>query len=148
MARAVALLARREHSRGELGRKLRRWLDPEQGVDADALERVLDELQRQDLLSDARFAGALVRQRAQRYGDRRVADDLRKRGVTASDATAALATLHGTETARAQAVWSRRFDALPTSADERGRQGRYLQMRGFSMEAIRAVLSGKARDDG
>lgn len=141
MARAIALLARREHSRVELARKLQRHLAPEQG--ADDIERVLDDLQRQNLLSDERFAAALVRQRSQRYGDLRLASDLRDRGVPAEAAGAALALVTGSDAQRAYAAWARRFDALPTSADERGRQGRYLQTRGFSMEAISQVLAGK-----
>ncbi len=142
MARAVGLLARREHSCVELARKLQRYLEPDD--DASEIDRVLDALQKQNLLSDARFAQALVGQRAPRYGDLRVRRDLRDRGVESVEADAAMERLRGTEIARAQAVWARRFDALPTNADERGRQGRYLQARGFSMHAITQVLAGKS----
>lgn len=142
MARAVGLLARREHSRVELARKLQRYLEPDD--DASEIDRVLDALQVQKLLSDARFANALVGQRAGRYGDMRVRRDLRDRGVEPVEADAAMEKLRGTEVARAHAVWGKRFDALPSNADERGRQGRYLQTRGFSMHAITQVLAGKA----
>ena len=141
MARAIALLARREHGRVELGRKLQRRLGPDESM-AD-VERVLDRLAAQQLLSDARFAAALVRQRSVRYGDLRVAHDLRLRGVPAAEATAAMALVEGSEAQRALAVWARRFDALPTSAAERGRQGRFLQARGFSMTVITRILAGK-----
>lgn len=142
MARAIGLLARREHSRVELARKLQRYLEPDD--DASEIDRVLDRLQAQNLLSDARFAQALVTQRAARYGDLRMRRDLRDRGVESIEADAAMEKLRGTEIARAQAVWAKRFDALPANADERGRQGRYLQTRGFSMHAITQVLAGKA----
>ena len=141
MARAVDLLSRREHSRIQLSRKLQRHLAPDE--DAGAIERVLDQLQADQLLSDARFAASLVRQRSSRYGDRRLAHDLRERGVGAADISAAMTQLAGTEARRALDAWSRRFDALPTSAEERGRQGRYLQARGFSMDIISRVLAGK-----
>jgi len=144
MARAVDLLSRRDHSRVELARKLRRRLEAD---DASELDRVLDRLQQQGLLSDARFAAGFVRQRASRYGDLRLSRDLRERGVAAADTDAAMATIGGTEAERALATWSRRFDALPTDAAERGRQGRYLQARGFSMDVIVRVLSGKAAKD-
>ena len=145
MSRAVGLLARREHSRVELAKKLGRYLDRDD--DAGQIDRVLDTLQAQDLLSDTRFASALVRQRAARYGDLRVLRDLRDRGVAPVEADAAMQTLRGTERARAHAVWARRFDALPTNADERARQGRYLQTRGFSMNAITQVLAGRGDSD-
>lgn len=107
------------------------------------IDRVLDELEARKLLSDARFAALLVRQRATRYGDLRLARDLRDRGVIGEAATRALSLVAGSEAQRALAAWARRFDALPTSADERGRQGRYLQARGFSMDVITQVLAGR-----
>ena len=145
MARAVDLLSRREHSRVQLARKLKQHLGPDETD--DDIDRVLDRLQEQGLLSDARFAISLVRQRAPRYGDLRLARDLRERGVGAADASSAMTQVAGTEAQRALAAWSRRFDALPTSADERGRQGRYLQTRGFSMDVITQVLAGKVASD-
>ncbi len=58
-----------------------------------------------------------------------------------------MSVIDGTEAGRAQDAWARRFVALPTSAVERGRQGRYLQARGFSMDAISRVLAGKVEVD-
>ena len=140
MTRAVDLLSRREHSRVEMERKLGRHV--ESPDDEEELRRVLDALQAEQLLSDSRFAASLVRQRAPRYGDRRLQHDLRQRGVSQVDAEAALATPIEPELERARAVWARRFDALPATRDERGRQGRFLQARGFSLDTIHRVLSG------
>jgi regulatory protein len=141
MSRAVGLLSRRDHGRVELGRKLQRHLQPDETK--DDIERVLDRLQQQNLLSDARYAAGVVRQRSKRYGDARLVRDLRERGVGAVEADAAMAAVAGTEAQRALDAWSRRFDALPADAAERGRQGRYLQNRGFSMDVIIRVLAGK-----
>jgi regulatory protein len=141
MARAVRLLSRREHSRIELARKLVRYLEP--GDDETAIERVLDRLQQQDLLSDARFAASHVRQRSTRYGDLRLRHDLRTRGVPPATIDAAMAGVERSEAERAFETWSRRFDALPANVGERGKQGRFLQARGFSMDAITLVLAGK-----
>lgn len=141
LSRAIGLLARREHSRVELARKLHRYLGP--GETAGDVDRVLDRLQQQDLLSDQRFAASLVRQRSARYGDLRLSRDLRERGVPEADAEAALSSVSGTEARRALESWARRFDTLPTNADERDRQGRYLQARGFTMDVIVQVLAGK-----
>lgn len=145
MSRAVGLLSRRDHGRVELGRKLSRYLAPDESK-AD-IERVLDRLQEQNLLSDARFAAGVVRQRSTRYGDLRLVRDLRERGVGVAEADAAMASVAGTELQRALDTWSRRFDTLPADAAERGRQGRYLQNRGFSMDVIVRVLSGRSRTD-
>ena len=149
LARAVALLARREHSRAELARKLLRRL--EEGQDRADVDAVLDDLQRRKLLSDERFAASLVRTRAPRYGAARLKLDLKARGVPAAIAAEALDQLGagagGSELDRARAVWSRRFGAAPQSLAERARQSRFLEARGFSSEVIRQVLRGLAVDD-
>jgi regulatory protein len=145
LQRAVAALARREHSRAELARKLARWLEEDQGA-AD-IEAVLDELQRRKLLSEERYAASVVRARAMRYGDARVAQDLRSRGVPPDVAKAALAGLRGSEYARARAQWARRFKSLPATLEERARQVRFLQARGFSSAVIRRVLQGDPNTD-
>jgi regulatory protein len=142
--RAVALLARREHSRAELARKLQRGLD--EGGDPALIDVVLDDLQRRDLLSEQRFAQALVRARGPRYGDARLKADLQARGASPQAAADALAALRGSELQRAHALWLRRFGTVPATAQERGRQGRFLQARGFSSDVIRKVLAGGGAD--
>ena len=138
LTRAIALLARRDHSRAELARKLARYVAD--GDDPAELAGVLDELARTGLLSDVRFAGAVSRSRAQRFGDARIRYDLRRFGVADEVTTAALFELAGSEAQRARAVRSKRFTGLPTSAAERAKQARFLQSRGFSLETIYQVL--------
>ena len=58
---------------------------------AGEINRVLDELDRNGLLSDQRFAGAVARSRSQRFGDARIRYDLRKFGI-ADDLSAAVLT--------------------------------------------------------
>lgn len=83
------LLARREHSRHELADKLStryRQMEPSAGSKPfnEVLEQVLDRLQADGLLSDARFAEAYVRSRIQRgFGPLSIRYDLRQRGVDA-----------------------------------------------------------------
>ena len=141
LSRAIALLARRDHSRAELYRKLSRHVREDD--DPGGIERVLDELSRSGLLSDQRFASAVARSRSQRFGDARIRYDLRKFGV-ADDLTATvLGTLSETEVSRADRVRAKRFAALPASAAEHAKQARFLQSRGFSLESIYWVLRGR-----
>ncbi len=134
--RALQLLARREHSRAELQKKLASHADSQ-----EELDQVLNSLQSERLLSDHRFASQRVIMRAPRYGNARLKQELQRSGVTEADIEAALPEA-GDEVARCLAVWSRKFGHLPQSAEERGKQMRFLQYRGFSGEAIRRVLRG------
>jgi regulatory protein len=139
------LLARRDHSRAELSRKLVRHIREDD--DPAEISRVLDELGRNGLLSDERFAGAVARSRSQRFGDARIRYDLRRFGIADDLSAAALARLAGSEVARAGAVRSKRFSALPASAAERAKQARFLQSRGFSLDSIYQVLQGRTGVD-
>jgi regulatory protein len=147
-ARALRYLAQREHSRVELRRKLLRDDD-----DVDAIDALLDELERARLLSDARFAQSLVHRRQARYGNARIAQELATHALDAQTTAQALRALESTELARALAVWERRFGVLPRDAAERARQSRFLTQRGFTAQTVRAVLraaggqGGAAEDD-
>jgi regulatory protein len=143
LRRAVALLARRDHSRAELARKLARYSGEENAGD---IGRVLDELERNGLLSDQRFARGVTRSRSHRFGDARIRHDLRRFGVSDETGAAALRSLEQSEFARAQAVQAKRFAELPASIAERAKQTRFLQSRGFLLDTIVAVLRGKAED--
>jgi regulatory protein len=132
---ALKLLARREHSRAELARKLSAH------GSAEEIDPLLDQLQQSGLLSDTRFAETVVRAQAPRSGTARMRQLLRSKGVAGEtiDATIAAAGLPD-EMERARAVWQRKFAAPPHDAREWARQARFLQARGFAADLIRRLL--------
>lgn len=142
--RALRLLAQREHARAELKRKLARYAEAD-GYSEDQVDALLDDLVARRLLSDARYAEMRVSVRGRRYGNARLAQELRQTGVNTEAATEALAGA-GDEMARAQAVWTRKFHALPTETTERARQTRFLMSRGFSSDTIRRLLRGETSE--
>ena len=139
---AIRLLARREHTRAELARKLTALGTKEE------IETVLTELQASHLQSDSRAAESYLRGNAARLGASRLRHNLKTRGVTPEliDEQLAQAALPD-EIERARAIWSRKFSAAPTGAKEWARQARFLQSRGFSGEMIRRVLRGHCPED-
>ena len=133
--RAVAYLARREHSRAELAKKLSAYGEQEE------IDSVLNSLQDAKLLSDQRFAAAFVRSRAERFGAGRLRQELRQRGVEDGLVAQELAVDDlPSEIERARLVWKKKFDAQPVDAKDWARQARFLQGRGFSSDVIRRVL--------
>jgi regulatory protein len=141
-ARALKYLSTREHSRLELGRKLSRYA--EEGDDVEAL---LDFLEKNNWLSQERFAESLVHRRAGRYGNNRVLSELQQHGVKGEALDELKSGLKETETKRAREVWRRKFDSVPRDAEERGKQMRFLLQRGFSQSAVRAALQGRDDED-
>ncbi|NMG15531.1 recombination regulator RecX [Aromatoleum bremense] len=134
--RAVRHLARRDHSRAELARKLAPH------GSAEEIDDVLNRMHELELLSDRRFAEAWVRSKAARFGTARLRHDLAQRGVARETIDAALAVEGGcTDFDRARQVWSSRFGAAPADAREWAKQARFLQGRGFGGDVIRKVLN-------
>lgn len=136
-ARALGLLARREHSRAELERKLARHAE-----EPAEIRRVLDELAATGLLDERRAAEALVSAQARRFGGARLKLSLRQRGLPPELAAEALAAVAGSELARAREVWRRRFGEPATDAAGRAKQARFLTGRGFGAEVVRQVVRG------
>ncbi len=144
-ARAVRYLSRREYSRLELQQKLRRYLG-EFETEED-LQKVLDELQQKGYLSDERFARSRVRIRCSRYGNARLAYELKANGVSNDVITQALEELEVGEYERAKQLWHKRFGVPAQDYKERGKQMRYLLARGFTMEVARQVVRADDFDE-
>jgi len=144
-ARALRFLAIREHSRLELSRKLSRYLG--EGEDTDALDVLLDDLERDGWLSDQRFADQWVASRSTRFGDARIRQELRARGVDADKASPPLKAnaLENSEHARALELWRRRYGGeAAVDLNERARQARFLMQRGFSGEVVSRIVRGQS----
>lgn len=160
--RALQWLSQREHSRTELRDKLLRLLErsaapqagdcgaadgaaslrvaaaavaPDPASEVDAL---LDWLELRGYLSDARFAEVRVQSRQSRYGNQRIRQELRQRGVVMDEATEA--ALASSEFDRARAVWQRKYEAPAADAAARLRQMRFMVGRGFSLPVVQRVL--------
>lgn len=144
LGRALAMLARREHSSGEIRQKLQ-----DIGGDVDLIDAVIADLQSRKLQSDTRFAESYVRSRAERgYGPRAIEAGLRERGIDRESASLALGSSGYDWCEQAIDVRLRRFGAsLPKDQRERARQLRFLQYRGFAGREISAALKGEAPDD-
>ena len=136
-ARALRLLARREHTRAELRRKL-----SPRAESAEALDRLIEELVARKQLSDERYAGERVHVLSRRYGASHIRQDLKSRGVDDATATRAAAEAAATDLERAKAIYARRYRAPPADAAERAKRMRFLQGRGFSHAIIRSLTGG------
>jgi regulatory protein len=141
---ALDLLARREHSRQELKRKLRARDFP-----PDTIEATLAELTTSGALAEVRFTESFVRSRAARgKGPVRIRMELEERGIAADDSKPALTSEEQDWHALARAVRAKRFGAtVPTDYKERARQARFLQYRGFDAAQIKSALEGNDDSD-
>ena len=156
-ARALRLLSQREYSRKGLAAKLAeseaRWgkLGGEQAEQTtesrdSQIEAVLDDFEARGWLSDERFAEALVRRRSERYGMRKIADELDRAGVDAKQSAKLLGALKETEFQRAFDLWTRKYGVRAQDQKERARQYRFLASKGFGAEVVAKVIGGQSPD--
>jgi len=133
--RALRLLARREHSRAELVRKL-----GQAGFAQHDIAPLLDELEEKNWLSDQRFAESYVADHRARAGSIKLGYDLRQRGVSEAIIEGVLSEHRDSELQRAQEVWQKKFGSASSDATEKARQIRFMQSRGFTSEVIRRTI--------
>ena len=146
--RALRLLARREHSRSELERKLAAQVEdsPEAGA-AEQIAQALDELAARGLQSDERTAQSVLLSQGRRYGALRLKETLRAKGLAPELVASTMAQARASELERAREVWRKRFGEPAADAAGRAKQMRFLAGRGFAPEVIRAVVRGSEDDD-
>ena len=169
-ASALRWLAQREHSRSELRSKLLRLLarraallrstsrpasagaaqvddaDRAEGQDpAVEVELLLQWLESDGHLSQARFIESRVHARQARFGNLRIRQELKQHGLSLDEP--ARQALQQTELQRAQAVWHKKFKLPAPDATAQLRQMRFLVGRGFSPDVVRRVVRGAGQQD-
>lgn len=141
---AMDLLARREHGRVELTRKLR-----QRGASDELIEPELDRLAEEGLLSEARYLESFIRYRSgSGYGPARIREELCQRGLARADIDQALRESEVNWGECMRDVWQRKFAGQrPQDPRSRAQQTRLLAYRGFPMDMIGRLLNGRDLDD-
>lgn len=145
MARAVGLLAKREYSYQTLRTTLSRYVQSRE--DIHTLDRVLEQLQEKGYLSNKRFAQVRTQTRLRQYGNRRIAQELRRNGIDESLIHETMKEFGQEEETRCREIWKRKFGRQPETPKERDKQIRYFLYRGFSYRVIQKVITTSYFDE-
>ena len=135
--RALDLLARREHSAGELEKKL-----IEKGFsDVDATTSI-EKLQANNLQCDQRFTESYVRNRAMRgFGSVKIANELYQRQVSEAMAADVLDEYHEQWLSIGDDLYRKKYRQTKVeNYNEWSKRARFLQSRGFTSEQIRKIV--------
>jgi regulatory protein len=140
---ALGLLATREHSRGELARKLaaRGFAEQEIGMTLDALAEA-------GLIDEDRLAEAYVAERLHKgFGPLRIRQELRAKGLSNELIAPHLRLAQQDLLGLIAAAHDKRFGpADAADARERARRGRFLEYRGFPADLVARFLHGSRQD--
>lgn len=128
---ALACLARREHSRAELERKL-----AQSGHAKEEIAALLDDFEARNWLSDRRYAESYVADHRARSGPVKLAYELRQRGVDDSIIEAVLAETRGSELERARQIWLKKYGTPPVDGRIDPKQARFMLSRGFDLQTV------------
>ena len=140
---AMDLLARREHGRVELTRKLR-----QRGATDELIVPALDRLAEEGLLSEVRYLESFVASRARGgYGPLRIREELAQRGLPREAIEQALSESGIDWGEQLRELWQRKFaKQFPREMREKAKQMRFLAYRGFAQEQIARLLRGASLD--
>lgn len=136
---AMDLLARREHSRQELQRKLARRF----AVDAEVIFSVINQLTQEGLQSDQRLAEAFLRYRSNRgQGPLKIKAEMREKCIESALIEQIFDEANIDWFDLALRVLEKRYGkGSAVDASERAKRTRFLQQRGFSFDQIQTVMA-------
>ncbi len=134
---AIGSLAMREHSAYELQQKLLNKNHPEAVVFA-----LIAELQKENLLSDTRYAECYWRSRCNKgYGPMRIERELEQKGVASRLIQEALYEAEIDFEALVHQVYEKKYKGQAwTDFKEKAKRQNFMYRRGFPSELIRMVL--------
>ena len=95
-------------------------------------------------MSDDRFTEQFVSSKKRKFGARKIAHELKLRGVDELIINRVLSNIKDDEFLLAKNIWEKKFNWIPTTIDEKAKQIRFLQSRGIEVAIIHQILSGKS----
>ena len=141
--RALYYLGKRDYSRAELRKKILVYSETLE-ITKDNLELVLDELEKKEWLSDIRFSEQFVLTKKRKFGTRKIAHELKLRGVEELIINRVLKDIKDDEFFLAKQIWEKKFNQIPITINEKAKQIRFMQSRGIEVSIIHKILSGKS----
>lgn len=138
LGRAIRYLSNREHSKEELIRKLSPHAES-----LEEVERVLKQLEEKGLQSNTRFAESLVRRKSERYGHRRVSEELKRNKIDSDVTSQLIGQMRLTEFDRAKEIWDKKYGVVATDPKDLARQARFLANKGFDADIVLKIIRGR-----
>ena len=134
---AIRLVARREHTRLELTKKL-----IVRGFERGDVDTLLNYFEEKGWLDERRYIDIFLRAKRCRYGSLKLIRELEVRGISRDLIEEVRPGIQSGELDAAQGVWQKRFGVQPKNSTELAKQIRFMQSRGFEQEVIKSVVNG------
>jgi regulatory protein len=139
-SRALYYLAKREYSAYELKEKLKTFTI-ELDLSQEDLRNLIAELQEQNLQSDDRFCESYINSKKSKFGALKLQHELTQKGVSEDIISNYISDLRDDEYNFALSVWKKKFDSPAKNQNEKAKQIRFMQSRGFGFEIIKKIIN-------
>lgn len=139
---AIYLLSKRDYSLAEMRQKMQL-----KGYGTEEIDNTLQRLQEAHYVDDERFLENFIRASVNKgYGSLRIQQDLRQKGITAAEQINLLFAEIDWQTLAAQCRHRRFGMEKPKTPQEKAKQIRFLQTRGFTLSQSLAALKMSVDD--
>ena len=112
----------------------------------EILISALDELEKNNWLSDQRFLEQFIFAKKKKFGPRKIAHELFNKGIDEGLIEKNLSEMKQEENFLIKEIWKKKYNSLPTTNEEKLKQVRFLQSRGFDLSLIHQIIAGKDKD--
>ena len=137
--RALYYLAKREYSFHELVNKTLNYAE-ELGLNKQECEFIISKLREQNLQSAHRFCESYINSKKNKFGAQKIVFELTQKGVSEDLVATFIGELVRSEYDLALQVWNKKYSHVAQDINEKAKQIRFMQSRGFSFETIKKII--------
>lgn len=138
--RALYYLAKREYGFVELINKIKSFATDELNLNLDSCYQIVEELKTKGLQSDYRFCESFVNSKKRKFGLQKISYELKQKEIDDFLIEEFVDTLRDEEYESARLVWKKKYTSLPSDLNEKNKQIKFMQNRGFSFDTIKKII--------
>ena len=138
--RALYYLAKREYGFVELINKIKSFATDELNLNLDSCYQIVEELKTKGLQSDYRFCESFVNSKKRKFGLQKISYELKQKEIDDFLIEEFVDALRDEEYESARLVWKKKYTSLPSDLNEKNKQIKFMQNRGFSFDTIKKII--------
>jgi len=138
--RALYYLAKREYGFVELVNKIKPFATDELDLNLDICYQIVEELKQKGLQSDYRFCESYVNSKKRKFGLQKISYELKQKEIDDFLIEEFIEVLRDEEYESAKMVWEKKYSSLPSDLNEKNKQIKFMQNRGFSFDTIKKII--------
>jgi regulatory protein len=138
--RALYYLAKREYGFVELINKIKPFATDELDLNIDSCYQIVEDLKLKGLQSDYRFCESYINSKKRKFGHQKISYELKLKEIDDFLIEEFIEVLRDEEYESARMVWEKKYSSQPTDLNEKNKQIKFMQNRGFSFDTIKKII--------